>query len=230
MSALARYRAGKKARKTTSVTKFRKGYDRTGGTYGRFKGTAGELKFKDTLISATAIDTTVEMFDESDNLVRLVQNTSASGRIGRKVTLKSVQFKGAVSSAPSAATNFNGQVDIYLIQDTQANGALPDSVSQIFIGNNSNALMPNLDNKQRFKILVHKQITMPQPGGVSAAYNNATKAFNFYKKVNIPIFYNSTDGLIDERRSNNLFFVWGAVGGDDLCSMYGTWRIRYEDS
>jgi len=209
-----------------------RGYVRTGGNYGRF-GKDGELKYFDvqltglTNVSATA---TVSSSDVTGAmLVGLAQGTGESQRLGRQITVKSIQFSGTVTFNPGASANpITGLVKMYVVMDTQANGAYP-TLGDIF-NNNAYALMrPEMDNSQRFRILRKIEVRVDPQAGVSGAYSDAVRPFNFYKKCNIQVDYSSTTGAITEIRSNNIFLVYVA-NTSGVCDVSAFTRIRYKDS
>jgi len=80
---------------------FRPGYDRTGGSYGRYAGRGAELKFFDTSLSFL-FDTTGEV-PATGQLVLIPQGVTESTRVGRKCVIKSVHLKGITQGVPGAA-------------------------------------------------------------------------------------------------------------------------------
>ncbi len=92
--------------------------------------------------------------------------------------------------------------------DKQANGAAPDA-SMVFDETNIITLhsFNNLSNKGRFITLYDKFHTFFTTEAFlsSTAVHLTYKNFNFYKKMRVPIVYDSNLGAITERCCNNFF-------------------------
>jgi len=208
---------------------FRPGYDRTGGSYGRYAGRGAELKFFDTATSFN-IDTTGEV-PVTGQLVLIPQGVTESTRVGRKCVIRSIQARWDVSLTPgAAAAPQSGTYAIYVILDKQANGAAA-AFSDVFTGTQATQGFHNLANSQRFVILKKIVRTIEPKAGVSTAFNGSTQHIEFYKKCNIPIEYSSTTGAITEIRSNNIFIIAGSYPApeDDLIGCAGNVRVRFSD-
>lgn len=176
----------------------------------------------------------------------LVNYMSASadpwGRIGRKVVLKSIEFKLAVHMD---GDDDYVQMKMWLVQDLQSNGT-PMSPADIwnkplgtaFTNPAANSwerctsALPSVANKSRFRIL--KEITW----AVNADLMNQkrVKIIEFYKRLNMPIEYGGTTGADTEIKSNNLAIFFAASkengtyeGNDPFFSVAGQYRIRYLD-
>lgn len=206
------------------------GYTRRVGMYGRFGTGRGnnaqvEKKFYDTVLAlgATAGLASTTQATGAVNLT-LPQNTTANGRIGQKIVIKSIQMK--LSFGLAAGATDNDLYHFYLVQDTQANGALP-AMSDMFDGGTIGLAMRNIANGNRFKILKHIHVRLNADAGVAAAFGGDAQQQDFFMKCNIPISYNSTLGAVTEIRSNNLFIIYGSANG--VATASGVCRIRYTD-
>jgi len=224
---------GRIARRTKRGTgkyrkrKFRKGYSRSSGFYGRFGGASGEDKFFDTTNSFN-FDATGEV-PATGQLVLIPQGVTESSRVGRKCTITSIQIKGSLIFIPAAAATAATNIFLFLIQDTQCNGAAAAN-ADVFTGANLGRAFHNLSNSSRFKILKKWVITMVSQAGAATALNNVIRYINYFKRCNIPIEYSSTTGAITEIRSNNIFLMAGTAGqSDDTCSFEGATRVRFSD-
>ncbi len=214
--------------------KFRKGYDRTGGVYGRFgspprRGAAQkEKKFFDTSVDFS-YDTVGEV-PATGQLILIPQGVTESTRIGRKAFIHSLYIKGTETFVPAASAEANGSTYLYLVLDTQANGAAA-AVTDVFDATGLSRAIINLNNSLRFRIIKKWVHTWNVSGGVTGAYNSATKVLNEYIRFSkpIPVDYSSTTGALSEIRSNNLFLVAGANGIDDLVTVGATCRVRFTD-
>lgn len=207
------------------------GYTRRVGNYGRYSAAAAALrgllpekKFFDTDL-AFNIDTTGEV-PATGQLCLIPQGDTESTRDGRKATIESVQIRGKLLYSPGAGANASCTSHMYLVLDTQCNGAAA-AATDVFTTTDFWDAMIQLNNSGRFRILKHWVHTWNPPAGATTAYNTVIKQVEYFKKCSIPIDWNSTTGAITEIKSNNLFLMAGSVGGDDLVSFDGTCRLRF---
>lgn len=210
---------------------------RTTGTYtksaprvaARSRFTAGsgpELKFFDTALSFTA-DATGEV-PATGQLNFIRQGAGESQRVGRKVIVKSVQIQAGLAYAPGAGAAAATILYVFLVQDTQANGAAA-AVTDVLTSTALATALPNVENNQRFRILRKFVWEMNSPSGVTTAYNDMRLDWKYYGKCSIPIDFSADVGDITDVRSNNLFLIAGSNGSDDLVSVAGTCRLRFSD-
>lgn len=184
-----------------------------------------EVKFFDTA-NAFNIDNTGEV-PATGQLCLIPQGDTESTRDGRIAIIKSININGVLTFTPAAAATASGIIILYLILDTQANGAAA-AVTDVFTSNQFVTHHINLNNSSRFKIIKRWRMGVNPPAGATTAYNNWNKPFNYFKKCNIKIDWDSTTGAITEIRSNNIFLMAGSSAGiDDLVSFAGTTRLRF---
>lgn len=196
----------------------------------RFRAASEELKFFDTAVSFSA-DLTAEI-PATGQLSLIPQGDTQSARDGRKAVIKSIYFHGTARIVPAAAATVTDVLHMYMIQDTQCNGAaatVADANTGIFtdaILANANS---NLSNSSRFKILKHFVLRFNPSAGVTGAYNQYSVPYSFYKKCEIPIEYDgsATTGALTTIRSNNIFLVAGSTFTDDLITVDGSCRLRF---
>lgn len=189
--------------------------------------TGDELKIFD-VSNIFSIDTTGEV-PTTGQLNLVPQGTDEDERIGNKLVIKSIQMRGTLVYSPGASANATDVSHMYLVLDTQANGAAA-GVTDVFNTNNLALAMRNHDNQKRFKILKHFTHEWNAMAGVTTAYNQMAQPYSFYTKCNIPINYSGATGAITEIRKNNLFLLAGTAGQtDDLISVLGLTRITYSD-
>lgn len=201
------------------------GYTRSGGYYGRF-GKGGELKFADFAISHN-VDSTGELVLQCCGVA---QGTTESQRIGRKITVKSVQIRAAATAVPGAGASYSSGAYWYLVLDKQANGAAAGA-TDVFTSTVFSEAMHNLSNSNRFVVLKKWKHFFTPSAGVATALNNVAWPIEVYKKCNIPIEYSSTTGSITEIRSNNISLFAGTDGrSDDTIQVFGICRIRFTDN
>lgn len=208
----------------------RPGVTRTSGFYGRYNGNGGnEIKFFDTALSFN-VDNTGEV-PATGQLTLIPQGVTQSTRVGRKCTITSIQIRASVVNSPGASTAGATICYIWLVLDTQANGAAA-AITDVFTTNDPQSALINMANSMRFKIMKRWTFDLNSQSGVTTAYNPVARHIDYYKKCSLPVEYSSTTGAITEIRSNNLFLLAGAVGpgtSDDTVGVNGACRLRYAD-
>lgn len=207
------------------------GYTRRVGNYGRYgvsarqAGLLPEKKFFDTTLSFS-FDATGEV-PATGQLALIPQGDTESTRDGRKAVIESIQIRASVVASPTTATTFASTAHLYLVQDTQCNGAAA-AATDVFTSTNFGQAMLNLNNSGRFRILKHWQHTFVPGAGVAAAYNQTRKQIEIFQKCNIPVDWSSTTGAITEIRSNNIFLLAGTANdSDDDIALSGQCRLRF---
>lgn len=197
----------------------------------RFSGPSKELKFLDTTL-AFAVDATAEI-PATGQLTLIPQDDTQSGREGRKCIVKSIWIKGVFSAAFGTAGVAQADVAyVYVMQDTQANGAAPavgDANTGIFTSATLRDSGRTLSNVDRFKIL-HKFTIQMQNQSDQSAGVTVVRPVEWYTKCQIPIEYDAsvTTGALTSIRSNNIFLVAGSAITDDIINFNGICRIRFE--
>jgi len=211
-----------------------RGFLRTGGYYGRFKGRAarsgGELKFLDTALAASAV---AQAGTVAPNINVIPQDSTESGRIGRKVTIKSIWFKGMIQKDGAAATaNTSDNVRIIVVQDKQANGAAFAVTDYLETANFLSH--KNLANSNRFVCLSDQTFALSCPSGsytgAAASFGEQRKTWNKYIKCNIPIEFDAAfaDGRLATQRSNSVAVIYISESATISTIQYNV-RIRYSD-
>jgi len=205
-------------------------YRRT-GFYQRFGAAAAaagfkpEKKFFDTTLSFL-FDTTGEV-PATGQLALIPQGDTESTRDGRECVIKGIHIRGNMTFTPAAAATAAGATHLYLILDTQCNGAAA-AITDVFTESALSVSMLNLANSGRFRILKHWTHYWNASAGVTTAYNDIVKAIDFYKPLNLKMQFSSTTGAITEIKSNNLFLCAGATANiDDLVTFAGRCRLRF---
>jgi len=228
--AIDRARAAKRRRiaRGPRTPKIIPGYTRKVGFYGRFNRKAGagpseEKKFFDTSLIFN-FDLTGEI-PLGGQLCLIPQGDTESTRDGRKAIIKSIQIRGIVGFAPGVTVNSAATAFMYLVLDTQCNGAAA-GITDVFTSSNMATNLLQLNNSGRFRILKRWVWPLNSMAGVSTLYGPIEKSLEFYKKCNIPIDWNSTTGALTEIRSNNIFIMAGSTQ-DDLPTFGGVCRLRF---
>jgi len=223
-----RRRLGIKAR---GVPRSLAGYNRSVGMYGRFgtgrsRSSQVEKKFYDTALTLGASAGVASTTQATGALnLTLAQGTSANTRIGQKIIIKSIQVQ--LTNTLAAGATDTDILHIYLMQDTQANGALPAITDVFDAGPLIGTQNRNMANSLRFKMLKHWEVRLNADAGVATAFGGDIQQNKCYLKCNIPIYYNSNAGAIGEIKSNNLFMMYGSTQGQ--ATSVGSARIRYTD-
>jgi len=206
------------------------GVTRRAGFYGRYgvaalqQGMKPELKFFDTALSFN-FDLTGEV-PATGQLTLIPQGDTESTRDGRIAVIKSVQIRGQALLNPSTGAAAAEVAYLYLVLDTQCNGAAA-AITDVFTSNAMATNLLQLNNSGRFRIMKKWVLPFNAGAGVTTAYNNVIIPIEFYKKCNIKVDWSSTTGAITEIRSNNLFLCAGMAPSDDLVSFTGTCRLRF---
>ncbi len=208
----------------------RSGKYRKSGFYGRYNKNTGtsELKFLDRTIPTL----TVPIAGSVVNILPLLipENTSPSGRIGRKIVVKSIGFRMHITLANSTLPDHD-LLRIIILIDKQCNGAQP-AVSDILQNANTATAFYNLQNSGRFEVIFNKYYNLFSRAGAGNTaggllYGGDTKFIHGYFKCNIPIEYNASTGAITEIRSNNIVMIAISTHADVAIGNDGQWRTRY---
>ncbi len=197
----------------------------------RANGPTGELKFHDLNIddaSVTQNGTIVE-----DSVLTIAQGTTESERIGRKVVVKTINWRwNLLLSVASNSANVDETVRLILYQDKQTNGAAA-AITDILETDDYQAFN-QLANKSRFRTLMDRLYTMnAQVGagnGTTNTFGNLQVNDSVFLNVNIPIEYDNsaTTGAISTMRSNNIGVLILSKDGA-LVVMDGKMRVRFSD-
>lgn len=204
------------------------GFVRTSGFFGRFA-QGGELKFHDVTVDDPSISSagTIQTL-----LNGIAQGTTESTRIGRKCTIRSINWRWMlIKAAASSKSASSDTVRVILYLDKQANGATA-GVTDI-LETDQFLSFNNLANKSRFRTLMDRTYSMNSTAGggdgTTEDYTEFQLNDSFYKKVNIPIEFSGTAGTIGEIRSNNIgCLILSETGA--ICALVSRMRLRFSDN
>jgi len=189
----------------------------------------GELNFVDTNIGGISISTTGVL----TLLNGMAQGTTASTRIGRKITIKSIQWRFDCATSTNTTWTANRYM---IVQDMQPNGATA-AFADIY-DNATPSTLRNISNMARFRVLFDSDefIMVGDNGGVGVSnydVDSLATAHKGYIKCNIPVQYNAgTAGTVADITTNAVYFVTignGSTSLTDVNVQAGTVRIRYSD-
>ncbi len=186
---------------------------------------------------------------ESENnnptLVDIIQGSGQTSRIGRKITVTSVDIRGSFEldkettsnvlnqKAPSAGSR---RVRMIVYYDRQCNGA-DAKLLDILDTTNINSYN-NLDNSMRFKILKNKVYLINRTSHDGTNSFSMQRQFKCHIKGPIEIQYSGASGVLSEITSGNIgiWFITDGNGGNggnetqsDLRVQYVS-RVRYTDN
>ncbi len=206
--------------------RFRPGYNRTGGSYGRYHThKAAELKFHDFQLNDSTVANTWTV-TPSINLIP--QGTTEITRIGRSATIKKIQWKWRVNIL--AGTTPSGAQDVFRLVmyiDEQCNGSAATAVELFEVDDFQS--YRNLANSHRFKVLYDRTFALNSfagaGNGTANDFSGTGKIGGMYKTVNVPIEWDATTGAITEIRSNNIGVMMISENG--ACAFESQIRLRF---
>lgn len=185
-----------------------------------------ELDFLDTAVVTDATTTAVVLL-----LNGMAQGTTASTRVGRKIMIKSIQWK--ISAAAESLLNQVGsRIHWALVWDKQSNGAAP-AYTDIYDTATPTSMF-NISNSSRFVILKSDDVVVTgvNNNGTNMATVGAHQIINGYRRCELPVQYNAGNaGTVADIQTGGLFLVYVgdiAAGTSDV-DMTGVVRIRYTD-
>lgn len=235
MSSYKKKIGGKKRRVSTTKTTYNSRVPlRTGG----YRYNNIEKKFQDSVFTSSPINTTGSV----TALFFPTLGSDFTNRIGRKTMIRSIYFRGFVTT--QAAINTPGttqaiaaqQLRLIIGLDMQPNGANP-AVTDVLVTNFPTSML-NLNNRDRFKILTDKVYQFDPyvaVGGTptSASFNHTIQKLKWYKRCRIESVFNSTNGgSVADLNSGSIFLLLigsNASGTNNAGLLYGVVRVRFED-
>jgi len=205
----------------------RTGLTRRAGFYGRFGTGRGqraqiEKKFIDTPF-AGVVDTTLEPLGSITNIP---QGATQGQRIGYKCIVKSIQWRANWTLPAGAASN--DKVFMWIVQDTQTNGAQA-STTDIWTNTVASTALRNIQNGDRFKVLHREAIDLNANAGVAAAYDGDYQTTEGFLKCNIPLVFSGATGVITEQKTNSIGIYLGTSLNDDIIQFNISTRLRFTD-
>lgn len=181
--------------------------------------TSGEFKSVDVNADGVSCSTTPGVV----LLNGMQSGASINQRVGREVTMRSIQFQYVVRANTAGVDQ---QVRVVLVYDRQTNGAAPLFLDVFDFANVTCAR--KLENRKRFKILydrTHVVNAVGEPGSQVAR--------RFYRRLRHPVTFNSSStayvGDITTGSLYLLFLSTQAAGTNAALIDYSS-RIRYSDN
>lgn len=196
-----------------------------------------ELKVQDLAVATYQVNTS-----GSITLLAIpVTGADFNARIGRKIKLRSLYIKGRIQlevDATLAAVSVTGQqARCMIVYDLQPNGAAPSITDILNTADPASHL--NLNNRDRFRILVDKEYTFDPYSSVQTAtqaqlcFGRTIYNMKLYKKLNLDMVFNAVNGgTVADIASGALYMVWigsaTASTNGDVNAIVST-RVRYSD-
>lgn len=191
-----------------------------------------ELKASDQTINGTTAVNTTGAFTLLNGLV---PGTGLNQRVGRKLLVKYINFRGVCGpdSAFAGGNTSVGQQHRYIIfADRDSNGAAP-TLAQL-LDSAAPWSQYNLDNRGRFKILADWTHEFPGIAASAAGQpSNGVQSFDVKIPCTLSTLYNAgTAGTVADIQSNAiyLFAIGSAPSGITDGQYFATVRIRYFDN
>ncbi len=203
---------------------------RTNGHTFSSKSKSLELKFHDLDVDDAAIAAGATIAQASCNII--AQGMTESTRIGRKCTIKSINWRMEVNLASNASLNNSDIVRVILFLDRQCNGAAPATTDLLEAADYQS--FNNLANKSRFFTLMDRTYSVNPSGASGDGTTDATVstviADTFFKKVDLPIEYDNSAStrVITTQTSNNIVVMTLSRSGKAAFS--SKMRLRFTDS
>lgn len=203
----------------------RKAYDFGGGVPGVGAATPSQV---------TTASTRVPIFIPT-------QGSDMFQRIGRRVTIRSIQVRGSMyleqSSTLAVGQTVQQDGKVMLIYDAQSNGQLATAAEIWSVAGTPFSFM-NLNNRDRFKVLKTESFTF-DPIIISATtnesvacLNNTSFDFDWYIKCNLDVTFNGTNaGTVADIATGNLILAFIGSSGASPNDVNALWvsRVRYSD-
>ncbi len=190
-----------------------------------------ERKFFDSTLGDVAVSASGTV---QSSMVEIPQGTTESERVGRKIRITSVHYRGHITIPFNGSTGAgsNDIVRMILVQDKQVNGAAFSVLDYLEASDHHS--FRNLSNVNRFHTLYDRQFAIDAQSGGGRGDNTVFTAvsrvpFQFHKNVNIPIEYNNTatTGAVSTQTSNGLFWLFISEAG--LGAVDAQFRVRFTD-
>ncbi len=224
-----RRRYGRRRRYRRKFSRYRR-YRSGSSAFRRYNGARSEKKFFDDTQATFSMTTTGAV--ASADLFLITQGSTANQRIGRKILITDLYFRGHLF-LPGQSTSTHDTGRIIILLDKQANGANPVQ-ADILVGTNWKDFR-NLDTSHRFKVLATRTYNFA-PTGITTNFDANTRlvTFNSYNmfialnNLNIPIMYDASTGALGDLVSNNIVIYTHSEKG--LVDMSWKKRVRYRDS
>lgn len=128
----------------------------------------------------------------------VAQGTTATTRLGRRITMKSLLLKGTVTLAATSAGA--SPLRFLVVYDSQTNGTAPAATDVLLADNNISPM--NLSNSRRFKTLCDINIPCIGTQGPQCV------SFDRYIKLNLPVEFNTgSAGTVGDIQTGSIYLL-----------------------
>lgn len=202
---------------------------RTGGFYGVYT-RRGRDELKTVDVATASANLTLNAAFVLLNGV--TQGTDYTERIGRKTIMKSIflRFSLVPNVANSAPTGDFARIIIFY--DCQTNGAAP--IAGDVLKSGTDYLSPlNLNNRDRFKILMDKLVSMNPnvyTAGAVTAGDPVNKTWKLYKKITMDTVFAGTNNTVASISTGSIYLMYMSAGATSYSTLSYNSRIRFIDS
>lgn len=180
---------------------------------------AGEFKSVDvTDVADAVIASSVTLLNG------IARGDEINQRIGREITMRSIQFQYTARVTPT--TGVDQEQRVLLVYDRQTNAS---ALTAAQVLNAVNTLSPrNLENRKRFKILYDRTFTLNASGEAGSFVTR-----RFYRRLRHPVTFNSgAAGTVADIVTGSVYLVaiGSQVAGPTAGFVSFSSRIRYSDN
>lgn len=191
--------------------------------YGRL---GPERKWLDTSLTQTPVSSTGNISIASLNLID--SGTGASERVGKRVTLTSIAFRGvAYLNATATAGNTADVMRMIVYLDKQCNGGAA-AVTDILGAATYNSFN-NLDNSDRFTTLFTRKFCLNARGYSGTSSTQVLVPIKHYYSCKIPVeLHENATTTISDVKSMNVGVL--LISQDGLVNVEGQFRVRFTDA
>lgn len=196
-------------------------------SYSVYSGTSlNEKKVIDVDPAAYAFDTTGSV----TLLNGVATGTDFTDRIGRKIVIKSIYSRGIVFPVDNNVGNTLCRM--LIVYDMQSNGSAP-AITDV-LKSASPASQLNMNNRDRFRVLVDKQWAMgviSDAATTSIAGSPTVFSHKTFKKCNLEVLFNGTTNGIGSIATGAIYriTIGNQIAGNGGTSLISS-RIRFADA
>lgn len=199
-------------------------------------GVKGEIKCIDNFVTASALAVAATGVNPILTLNAPILGSDFNNRLGRKITMRSVQWRGTLSCDASAGVDVTYRM--LVVYDKQTNAAAPTYGTIIRSVNGAGTTqfaimdMRNLDNRERF-VVVHDEMLRSSnlAGNVVDPGSKEWALEGFRPLKGLEAVYNATNGGTQaDITSGGLFFYFVASTIGHVPTVTMSFRVRFVDS
>jgi len=197
---------------------------RTGGYFGTSMRSISEAKVKDVDPASYNTDTTGTI----TLMNGIATGSDFTDRIGRKILMKSIYIRGVFRMEGTNALSTLSR--LLLVYDMQTNGVAP-AITDILKSANSQSQL-NLNNRDRFKILMDKQVAIGGQDIAAGGYGSPTTvALKKFKKCRLETIYGGTLSTVGSINTGALWLISiGDQAAGSAAEFAGSIRVRFIDA